>query len=153
MFVCLLVSPTRDDGAARRHLRSSFVVGERRWRCAQKLCDCFLMLFGKLLTTVLRVRRACQLFKKRIELQLQREKRMIHSEIVWAWPAAVRVALEHRGCVFHHRSCLAAKKTREAIVVRIRFMRTTIRKEADLECDATARMFQVVLENVLRNFC
>ena len=51
-----------------------------------------------------------------------RGKRMIRSDIVRAWPATVRVALEHRGCVFHHRSCLAAKKkkTREAIVVRIR---------------------------------
>ena len=39
-----------------------------------------------------------------------RGKRMIHSAIVRVWPGIVRVALEHRGCVFHHRSCHAAIK-------------------------------------------
>ena len=36
----------------------------------------------------------------------------IHGTIVWAWPGAVRVVLEHRGCVFHHCSSLAAREAR-----------------------------------------
>ena len=37
----------------------------------------------------------------------------------------------------------------EPIVERINLVRIMMRKEADLECDATARTFEVVLEKVL----
>ena len=38
-------------------------------------------------------------------------------------------------------SCSQESKILDLIVERIRFVRTMMRKEADLECDATARTF------------
>ena len=79
-----------------------------------------------------------------------RQSSKIHGTIVWAWPGAVRVVLEHRGCVFHHCSSLAAREPDlDTIVGRVRLMRTTMRKEAQLECDAIARTFDAGLEKLL----
>ena len=50
-------------------------------------------------------------------------------------------------------SCSHKKKDSDPIVGRIRFVRTTMRKEVVLECHATARTFEGVLEKVLCTFC
>ena len=59
MFVCLLVSPVRMAPPADTWSEVAVYLRFRReeWCCAQRFGD-FLMLFGKLLTTFLRVRRA-----------------------------------------------------------------------------------------------
>ena len=157
MFVCLLVSPTREDACRPQTLAVEF----RCWREEVALCTKVLVIvFCDVVWKVVDNFSSCQacvtVVQKTHRIAVAEGSGWSVPHIVRAWPASSPwIALEHRGCVFHHRSCLAAKKKKQErrLWWGFAFMRTTIRKEADLECDATARMFQVVLENVLRKFC
>ena len=117
--------------------------------CAQRFGD-FIDVVWKVVDNcffVSGVRDSCA---TRFELQLQREKRMIHSAIVRAWPGnspcctrAQRMRLPSSFV-----SCSHKKQDADLIAGRIRLVRTTMRKEAVLDGDAIARTFEVVLKKV-----
>ena len=91
------------------------------WCCAQRFDDCFFFdVVGKVVDTLSSCQACVTVVQKNASNCSCRGKRMIHSAIVRAWEGIVRVALEHRGCFFHYRSCHAAIKKQDLDLIVVR---------------------------------